>query len=261
MDSLKQWIESLPVWAKTLGALFIGGFAGAAYEILTKAADGNPANYKQALSSGLLGGIVAVLGYLKPAPSQLLRGLLALMILGGAMSLSACGNEQKLARLGYDLNLGINQATHTIVDLRNQNAIFVNDDASYRQWMQALATTQTDADAFNKELDKIVVLDGKNKQQLLDYLDKLAADFVQNKRIGAHQIPSSVAAAILVGEQAVNGARILVASFKPGSKPQAVKSLKYKLTPVVELSPVGASAQTSTLSLQKPPRKKFLRVF
>lgn len=261
MDSVKQWIESLPVWVKTLGALFIGGFSGAAYEILTKTADGSPANYKQALSSGLLGGIVAVLGYLKPAPSQIIRGLLALTILGGSLSLMACGNEQKLARLGYDLNLGINQATHTIVDLRNQNAIFVNDDASYRLWMQNLATIQTDADALNKELDKLVVLDGGNKQQLLDYLDKLAADFVQSKKIGAHQIPSSVAAAILVGEQAINGARILVASFKPGSKPQSLKSLKYKLTPVVELGPSGASTQAATLSLQKPPRKKFLRVF
>lgn len=146
----------------------------------------------------------------------------------------ACGNERSLAKLGYDVNVGINTTAHTIIDLRNTGVIFKTDDQGYRDYLKLISTVQADADALNKQLDTFAVLDSTNADAVLTAIDKVATDLVLAKALGATKLPPQVIAAITIGQAALNGGRIVVAAYKnkPAAKPVALAKLKYTPVPV-----------------------------
>lgn len=252
---------NIPVWVKSIVAAFITGAAGAALSILEASISSGVADYHTAWKAGLASGLVGVLAYLKQSPlpagtdntgggagapkisrldgpwnrsgydpkdgsSGTLRTAMA-SLLGGVMLLSsACGNDRTLAKVGYDLNVGINQTTHTLVDLRNNGIIYKDDDEGYRKFLTHISTTQADADALNKQLDALVVLDANNKDAILAQIDKVATDLVEAKALGGHKLPPHVLAKIVAGQAVLNGARIVVASYK-GTKPKPLAKVKF----------------------------------
>ncbi len=220
---------NIPVWAKALATAFIGGFAGAAYDVLVLQQGAAVIDYRKALHVGLLGGIIAVVAYLKPAPKQVVPVLLAGFLLFSTVLVVGCGPDKprKLAKLGFDINLGINTAARTIIDLKNQNTIYKDDASGYKDLLKLIDTVQTDADTLNKSLDEIVLLDATNKDAVLAHIDKLATRLVEAKAVGAHKLPPHVLAYITTGQALLNGARLVVASIKPG-KPKELRRLKYK---------------------------------
>lgn len=157
---------------------------------------------------------------------------LALLLLLGATSQFACAkNSRSLAKLGYDLNVGINQGVRTTVNLKDQNVIFQGDDLGYRNFLKLLSNLQSNADELNKRLDQLAVLNGNSKTEILNFLDKLALDFAVARKVGTVKLPAEAVNAILIGQAALNGARLVVAQFDTG-KPKAIKDIKYKPVPV-----------------------------
>lgn len=158
--------------------------------------------------------------------------VLAVAVLAQSFLSMACGSERSLAKVGYDLNIGINTTAHVVIDLRKQGIIFKNDDAGYKQFLLLIDNSQKAADDLNRELDKIAVLDGTNRKQVLDYIDKLATQLVLARQIAGKQLPPQVVNAIAIGQAALNGARIVVASYST-SKPKPLAKIKYSPVPVL----------------------------
>jgi hypothetical protein len=261
MDTTK-----VPVVLKAILAAFITGFSGAAFSLLSQAiaAGGvGKLDYLQAFHGGIAAGLVGVLAYLKASPSQIpvdpvvitqddprpsgyqtgqgrhislaLAGLLVI----SSVFTSACGNERTLAKVGYDINVGINSTAHVVVDLHNQAIIFKGDDAGYRSFLLLIQSAQNAADDLNKELDKLATLDATNVDNVLVYVDKLATQLVLARQIAGKNLPPQVVNAIAIGQAALNGARIVIAAYKPSTTtpakaPKALAKIKY--TPVEVLA-------------------------
>jgi len=218
--------DQFPVWSKALLAAFIGGFATAAFDALIVQQGAPVVDYKKAVVSGLFGGVVAALSYVKPAPNQVLKIVLLGVLTTSTMAISCSKNSRSLAKLGYEINVGINQGVKTSVNLKDQGIIFKDDDAGYRGWLKLLADIQTNSDELNKRLDQMALLDGTSKQEILTLIDKVAADFVTARRVGTIKLPTEAVNTILIGQALLNGARIVVANFDSG-KPKQVNAIRY----------------------------------
>lgn len=166
--------------------------------------------------------------------------LLTVLLLTFSLVLSsACGNSRSLAKVGYDINLGINTTAHVVIDLQNQGTIFKGDDRSYRNFLILIQSAQSAADDLNKELDKIAILDAGSATQALKYVDALATQLVLARQVAGKTLPPQVVNAIAIGQAALNGARIVIAAYKPtgntpAKSPKALTKIKY--TPVEVLA-------------------------
>ena len=219
-------LDGIPVWVKALAAAFIGGFAGAVYNVLVQQQGQPTTDYKKAVSAGLLAGVIAVVAYLKPAPGQIAK-LILIGCLATSLSAASCAsNSRSLAKLGYDVNAGINQGVKTTINLKDQGVIFQNDDIGFRDFLRLLARIQTDTDQLNKKLDQLGSLDTSNKTEILNFIDQVAGEFATARAIGTVKLPPQAVNSILVGQALLNGARIVVASFK--GAPKTLSKITYK---------------------------------
>jgi len=157
------------------------------------------------------------------------RKVVGLLLVGTILlSSAACEqNSRSLAKIGYEVNIGINQGVRTSITLKDAGVIFRGNDAGYREWLKLLSNIQTNSDELNRRLDQLAVLNGNSKTEVLNFIDKLALDFATARRIGTLELPTQAVNAILIGQAAVNGARLVVAQFDTG-KPKLIKDIKYK---------------------------------
>jgi len=163
---------------------------------------------------------------MKRSLSSIMSVVMVGVLLLSSTAASCSKNSRSLAKLGYEINVGINQGVKTSVNLKDQGIIFKDDDAGYRGWLKLLADIQTNSDELNKRLDQMALLDGTSKQEILSLIDKVAADFVTVRRVGTIKLPTEAVNTILIGQALLNGARIVVANFNTG-KPKQVRAIRY----------------------------------
>lgn len=177
--------NNLPIWVKATASVFMGGFSGAALMAIGDISTGIPVDYKKAFSAGLAGGIIAVLAYLKPAPSQVAKMLLAgFLFLGAPLTLIGCGNQTTLNKVGIILTQGAAAFKNEVSALKVAGQI---SDDKFRQLDAKADALIIATGEFSKFLNGLATVDSKNAAQVLTEVAKvtsLTSAILQNAALG-----------------------------------------------------------------------------